>query len=539
MRRLLLATAAVLAAPAAAQQPAPPKLIVAISVDQLSGDIFDTYRPHFTAGLARLARQGTVFNRGFQSHAATETCPGHSTIMTGARPSRTGIIANGWVDQAVQRDDKRVYCAEDERVPGTNYTSYKVSPEHLRVTTLGERLKAAVPGTRNVALAGKDRAAVMMGGHVADQRWYWDGKQFATDLNGASIPRTVTAVNTVFATNLAAAQAPLLAPPLCAGRSKPYAVAPNLTVGAGRLERAAGDARGVRASPEFDGAVLAMAAGLVQEMGLGRGAQTDVLSLGLSATDYVGHSFGSGGAEMCLQMLALDRELGDFFGELDRTGVDYAIVLTADHGVMDIPERLRDQGIATAVRADPGLAAAEMGKLLAPRLGITGNLLVGEGISGDVWLDRSLSLPNRTKVLAAAVQAYRAHPQVHAVFTADELRRTALPTGSPDRWSIAQRVRASFDPRRSGDFVVVLKQYVSQVARPSKGYTATHGSPWDYDRRLPVIFWRKGVAAANRSEAIETVDIMPTLAALAGRPVDPSTVDGKCLDGVLGVRCPR
>jgi hypothetical protein len=91
---------------------APPKLVVAISIDQFSADLFAQYRQHFTGGFARLT-QGAVFPSAFQSHAATETCPGHSTLLTGAHPSRTGIIANNWFDLDAKRADKRVYCAED------------------------------------------------------------------------------------------------------------------------------------------------------------------------------------------------------------------------------------------------------------------------------------------------------------------------------------------------------------------------------------------------------------------------------------------
>src|SRR6185369_12277372 len=117
MRKFIFAAAAALfASPSAAQTPAPPKLLVVISVDQFSADLFDEYRPQFTAGFARLA-SGTVFHNGYQSHAATETCPGHSTILTGDHPSRTGIIGNVWVDQSIARPDKPVYCAEDEDVP--------------------------------------------------------------------------------------------------------------------------------------------------------------------------------------------------------------------------------------------------------------------------------------------------------------------------------------------------------------------------------------------------------------------------------------
>src|SRR4030095_10930678 len=94
MRTFFLAAAAVLSTSATAQQPIqPPKLIVAIAVDQFSSDLYDEYRPHFTAGLNRLA-SGIAFRNGYQSHNATETCPGHSTILTGSHPSPAGIIAN-------------------------------------------------------------------------------------------------------------------------------------------------------------------------------------------------------------------------------------------------------------------------------------------------------------------------------------------------------------------------------------------------------------------------------------------------------------
>jgi alkaline phosphatase len=169
----LLALAAC-AAPAGAAPPPKPKLIVAISVDQFSADLFAEYRAHFTGGLKRLG-QGAVFPAGYQSHAATETCPGHSTILTGARPARSGIIANNWYDPGIARPDKKVYCAEDPSAPGSSSAKYIVSPQYLKVPTLGDRLKAADPGSRVVSVAGKDRAAVMMGGHATDQIWYFAG----------------------------------------------------------------------------------------------------------------------------------------------------------------------------------------------------------------------------------------------------------------------------------------------------------------------------------------------------------------------------
>jgi len=96
---------------------------------------------------------------------------------------------------------------------------------------------------------------------------------------------------------------------------------------------------------------------------------------------------------------------------------------------------------------------------------------------------------------------------------------------------LIQRARASFYPGRSGDFFVILKKDVTPIADTSRGSIATHGSPWDYDRRVPILFWRPGFNGATVDAAADTVDIMPTLAALIELPLAPDSVDGHCLDG--------
>lgn len=538
LKMIVAALAASVATLAPAQQPAqPPRLIVALSIDQFSADLYDEYRPVLGGGIGRLG-QGTVFHNGYQGHNATETCPGHSTIMTGSRPSRTGIIANYWIDQSQGRTDKTVYCSEDERVEGSSSITYTVSPYHLRVPTLGDRLKQVQPASRNVAVSGKDRAAVMMSGHNADQRWYWDGKTFVTDLKNVTMPKSVAAGRTAIANAIAQDRLALEMPPLCQSKSRVIPLeGGGAPVGATTFARKAGDIKNFRASPEFDGATLALAASLIEEMQLGRGQATDIISIGLSGTDVIGHSYGTEGAEMCLQLYSLDRDLGDFFKLLDSKGIDYLVVLTADHGGQDVPERRREQGIAGAARVDAKLTAKDVGAAIGAKLGLKGPVLYGEGSFGDMYVDRSLSNADQVRAKAAAVAAFKAHPQVEAVFTSEQLAATKPPTSAPDKWSLIERARASFDPQRSGDFIVLLKRDVTPIA-DTRFYVATHGSPWDYDRRVPILYWRKGMEHSDRPEAIETADIMPTLAASIGLAVDANSIDGECLKGVAGINCP-
>ena len=549
MKALLAAPIAALlatvATPLAAQEAAPvaprataapPKLIVAISIDQFSADLFAQYRNHFTGGFARLLT-GAVFPSGYQSHAATETCPGHSTILTGMRPAHTGIIANGWIDLKTARTDKAVYCAEDESVPGSDHSKYTVSDRHLKVPTLGEMMKAADPAARVVSVAGKDRAAVMMGGHKVDELWWWDGKAFVS-YAGRVTPPVVTRTNAAVAALIAKPQPALDLPGYCKPLDRPIA-AGGMTIGTGRLARAAGDAKAFRASPAFDAAIAALAMGLVQDMKLGRGSATDIIAIGESATDYVGHTYGTEGTEMCLQLANLDETLGALFDQLDATGVVYEVVLTADHGGNDAPEREREHAMPGAGRVNASLAAETVGKAIAAKLGLSGQLLYGEGGNGDIWIDSTLSPASRAAVLAAALDRYGRDSQVAAVVTRAAIAATPMPAGPPETWTLTERARASFDPARSGDFVVFLKPRITAIPENTKGYVATHGSPWDYDRRVPILFWRKGMTGFEQPLSIETVDIAPTLAATIGLKV--SGLDGRCLDLDAGPAstCPR
>jgi predicted AlkP superfamily pyrophosphatase or phosphodiesterase len=539
---VLAAVIAALLPAVAAADPAPkPKLIVAISVDQLSADVFAEYRSHFTGGMKRLGT-GAVFPSGYQSHAATETCPGHSTILTGARPSRSGIIANNWFDLSLAREDKRVYCSEDPQAPGGTSSNYIVSTRLLKVPTLGDRLKAVDPATRVVAVAGKDRAAAMTGGHRADEMWFWSGKSFGTTPDrAAATPAIVGEVNARIATFLTVAPPPTPLSDACRSHSLAVPVSETRQVGE-LVDGKTGDPLSLAAMLTLDTATADIAISRLKDLKLGQGASVDVLTIGLSATDYVGHVFGTSGAEMCTQMAALDANVGRILAALDANGVPYAVVLTADHGGHDLPERNNWRGFPSAERVQTGLAADDISAPLIKtfRLKLKGPLFYADAPFGDWYVSRELKGKLRARVIAAAKAKILEHPQVHTVLTAEELSRVPSPKPPVEEWSIAERARASFDPTRSGDLIVFLKPHVTPIKGPPKLMVATHGSPWDYDRRVPIIFYRPGAVGFEQPLSIETVDILPTLAGLIDLKIPAQEIDGRCLDldGGGGSTCP-
>ncbi len=543
LAKALLATAplttAIIASPAASQSaPAKPKLIVAIAVDQFSSDLFNEHRTRFKSGLKRMD-SGAVFPSGYQGHAATETCPGHSTILTGSRPSRTGIIANDWQNPALIRRDKGgrpttdVYCAEKPGDAGSNAGEQVISADFLRVPTLGDRMKAADPKTKVASISLKDRAAVMLGGHNADLTIWWNGKSFVSYAGRPiQIAPALAAINARVAAAIAKPGSVRL-PAGCEGHSRATPVSATASVGVLAPSKA-GDESGWRAGPHSDAAIADVALAARSKMKLGEGAATDLLAVSFSATDYVGHRFGTSGAEMCAQLSGLDVTIGRLLAGLDKSGVPYVVVLTADHGGHDLPERNRDNGLASAQRVDPALSASAVGTRIGTQFGLTGPALLGRGVFGDTYLSTAVPAEKRAAVRAAAVALYKAHRQVAAVFTKDELIATPSPTNPVEDWSLIERARASFDAERSGDFIVLLKPYVTPIPNAGLGYVATHGSPWGYDRRVPILFWWKGIAPFEQPNGVETADIMPTLASLIALPVPAGEIDGRCLDIIAG-----
>jgi hypothetical protein len=440
------------------------------------------------------------------------------------RPAHTGIIANNWINQKAPREDKEVYCAENESLPGTDHNNYKPADLHLKVPTLGEMMKAANPASRVVSVAGKDRAAIMMGGHKVDELWFWGGKDFVS-YDGRPVPPAVQRGRDAVAKLIAQPQEPLAVPAFCRPLMQPIQVG-SQTIGAGRFARAAGDTRAFRASPALDGAVFAIAAGLIQDMKLGQGSAPDIISIGASATDYVGHAFGPGGGEMCLQLAELDKTLGGFFAALDSWGLDYEVVLTADHGGHDMTERQQQRGVPGESRVSADLSVKAIGEAVGKKLGIAGPVLLGS--EGDVYVAESVPAARKPAVIDEAAKRIRAHPQVAAALTRAEILAAPVPTTPPETWTLAQRAHASYDPERSGDLLILLKPRVTGIPTPGPGYVATHGSPWDYDRRVPILFWRKDMAGFEQPQSVETVDIAPTLAATIKLPV--KGLDGRCLD---------
>lgn len=519
-----------------------PKLVVVISVDQFSAELMQSFGPELTGGIGRLRREGVFFTEAYHDHGFTETGPGHSVLLSGRFPANTGIVENRWIDRAT---GKLVYCVEDSEAMALHAPGQaSASNGRFLGDGLGDWLQAQAPGSRVFAVSGKDRAAILMAGRKPTGAFWFTGPAGFTSstVYGERLPEWLLRYDRGLAGRIATDSWLWTKDPATPeGRSGSWTFGPQVLRNGGlpRLIQGAGmpldkgfEAR-FRRSPFLDAVTLEAAEALLDGEKLGRGPGTDLLAISFSATDYIGHSYGMLGTEMRDQIHRLDRALGRLLDRLRRQHPGAWVVLSADHGGLDLPEVLGEQGFPVRrLMAEPFMAALEAD--LRTAFKVDRDLLLATPEPNTIYLDEAAVKAanlNRGDVLLRVQAWLRARPEVADAFTAEELMATdPATTGSPRDSSLRVLLRRSFRPERSGDILVAVKPFVV-FGTPPTDYPTGHGTPNAYDRRVPLIFWGpwKG---GERREPVRTVDLAPTLARELG--IQPGPVDGKALD--LGIR---
>ncbi len=517
-------------APAPAQRAAP-ALVVTLVIDQFSANLFNQYRSQFAGGLKTLADQGLVSINGYQTHGVTVTCAGHSTVLTGVHPAHSGIPANDWIDTRTGQETYCLAAPQNTLAHGRNTDNGPVGPDQLKASTLGDWLKTVSPDSRVFGISGKDRGAINLAGHKADGAfWLTADFGFTTyvepgqsaeaklapvaALNARMIDRFTRQMPTWTYTHDACRR--LEGQWVIGGQTFNSTLPP------------ANDT--LDGSPVLDELTLEGAAELLDNQQLGRRGVTDMLGVSLSATDRIGHGYGTQGPEMCEQMLRLDAALGVFLDKLATIPGGVIVTLTADHGGSDFPERSSVEGYPAAGRVDRALTP-RVNDALKARFNLDANPLVSSAgglivVGAD---HKSLAEPLRSQVLAAAVELLNAEPQVALAVSRDELLAEPMPASdNPEELSVRQRLRLSAVAGRSPDIMRAYQPGLTGSGRIGAAISS-HGSPWDYDRRVPIIFWWPGANGQERFLPMRTIDIAPTLAHLIGvQPTD--AVDGRCMD---------
>ncbi len=529
------------------RSPEAPRLVVMIAVDQLIPEQLQRLDSRFTGGFRRILDEGAVFWRATVDYASTETGPGHATLATGRWPVHHGIVGNVYFD----RETRAItYCVGDAATHpltslGVDATKTSSSPANLDGDALGDLLEQRAAGSKTVTIAGKDRSAVLLGGRAPEAVLWWHpsvGGFSSSSFYGEKLPEFAEVWNAAWKER-------------ASGWKWSLEVEGDLAVlGTAPDEREGESKRGGRTlprtlptedgplagavlfSPLLDYFTLELAILALDTEALGQDEAVDLLGLSLSGCDMLGHSYGPDSVEVTDLLVRNDRELGRLFGALDeKVGKGRWIAcLSSDHGVLDLPELLQAQQVGAlrvksadvvAMRktVEEALDAAhpEHGELALrySELGFTFDAEAAESAGIEPAALRSL-------IAEAAEEA----EWVAEAYTLEELLAGPAPgstasTGSAaaaDPWLTLYRRSTRAD--RGPD--VALRAEPWLLFDFPEG--TSHGSPYPYDRRVPLAFLGGMVKPQQRFDAASPTDAVPTLLALLGvQP--PGGLDGRVL----------
>jgi predicted AlkP superfamily pyrophosphatase or phosphodiesterase len=516
--------------PKPSQSSAKPKLVVLLVVDQMRGDYVDKFLPQWSGGLKRLVEEGAWFRDAAYPYAATETCVGHSTISTGAFPATHGMVANNWWDR---KEQKTVTCTADPDPNVKNIGYAGASPKgadtawRMAVPSFAEELKFQTSGaTRIVSFSLKARAALTMAGHKADAVTWLDSGAWVTSSPYGTQPFIEEQAKShpakadfgkTWALSLPEKaywydeKALGAVPPNGWDLTFPHPLRGKSGVGEPDPDFYSQWA----SSPYADTALTELAMKAVDALNLGKAAGTDFLAVGYSTVDYVGHEFGPRSREIQDILIRLDKDLGNLFAHLDQKvgRGNYVVALSADHGVVPIPEDMQQTGADAGLLHLPELQgriekALEDFKYPKPAIA---------SISGsDIYFAPGVydKLQHDHAAMQAVLDATLAQPGVADVYRAEELRDRPA-TQSPTHRAFAY----SYFPGRSGDLFILPKPYWLLDGTPlgkPRSYGTGHGVPYNYDQHVPVLLMGFGIQPGQYFQPVTPADIAPTFAALCG-----------------------
>ncbi len=497
----------------ASQASVAPKLVVLIVIDQLGSWVLDEQLLLLPSdSVIRRAYEDGATHMAELPYASTQTAPGHASLTTGVSPAVHGIVANAVYDPVL--GSRRTVDDRKHAVLG-NPNRY-VSPTQLRADTVADILHRESDAKAQIlSISIKGRSAVLPVGQSPNVAVFYDAvaRGMTTSTYYASkntLPEWLRDFNKANPVE------PLLQtwepadPKRLESQLGPDASPGEMYPSFPHDPREAPDPwYAFAGTPDSSEYLIAAAYAAVKANQMGIDDVPDFLALGISGTDIVGHIWGPQSWEYADNLQRIDRALTRFVRLLEARG-PVAFILTADHGVAELPERAKAEGRAGGRLQGSALKdAAEQAadSALGP----------GDWVAGYVAPlftyaeDGKARHEELTKVLRKAM------PQVEGVQAVYDARNPAELRASGKK--IERLVGATLPDDPPGDLYLVTEPGWFDALSELGG--TNHGSPWDYDRRVPVLMWGTAIERRTSDEVQDALRVATTLAALLDVPAPP------------------
>ncbi len=500
-------------------QAAKPKLVVGIVIDQMRWDYLYRFNQLYSAnGFKRLLSEGFTCENTFIPYTPTYTAPGHTCIYTGSVPAIHGIVGNNWYDRSL---NKVVYCTDDSTVAtvGNNSDAGKMSPQNMWATTITDELRLSNNfKSKVIGIALKDRGSILPAGHSANAAYWYDdkgGKWISSTYYMPDIPAWVKDFNAkdVVATYMSKdwnTLLPIDKYDLSTPDNEPYetSILGETTVTFPHKLSATGASKysSFRTTPFANTFTFDFAKQAIENEKLGSNTVTDFLTISISSTDYIGHSFGPNSIEIEDTYLRLDKDIADFLQWLDQQlgKGNYLTFLTADHGVAHVPAFLAEHKIPGGTFSDADFTK-EINQTIETKFGIKN--IVQSIQNYQVYLNLGeieKQGKDKAAIVKSVIDLLKQKPYIVNVFETDKIMQATL--AEPQK----KMMTNGYNPKRSGDVQFTFKP--GYFDGGTKG--TTHGLWNPYDAHIPLLFFGWKVQPGKTNRETYMTDISATVAAM-------------------------
>jgi predicted AlkP superfamily pyrophosphatase or phosphodiesterase len=498
-----------------------PKIIVGIVVDQMCYDYLYRFQGKFTqSGFRKIMSNGTNCRNTNYNYVPTYTGPGHASIYSGTTPDNHGIVGNEWYE----RDAKTsVNCVTDNQCKsiGTTSSEGNRSPKTLKTYTITDQLKLTYPAAKVISMSIKDRSAILPGGHLSDGSYWFDystGKMITSSFYKKELPIWVNEFNSKEISTESLKKTwntlyPIETYSESGPDNSPYEVLlsskkdPTFPYNFAELNQNSKDFSLFTISPFANSYLTNFAMDAISNENLGKDAQTDFLCISYSTPDIAGHAFGPYSVEIEDIYLRLDLDISALLKFLEnKFGKNgFTLFLTADHAVVPVPQYLMDKKLPGGyIFMDDKMS--QLRKSVKEKFEV--DILEAEE-NQNIYLNRKLidSLHLSKKAIETFIaNEIKTWNGVKEVYITDDLKDK-----SEKDW--VGMVSRGYRYDRSGEIIFILEPgfLPKNTDKPSAHKGTSHGSAFNYDTHVPLIWYGAGIKKQEIFRPIEIIDIAPTL----------------------------
>ncbi|MBM3894741.1 hypothetical protein FJ366_04065 [Candidatus Dependentiae bacterium] len=526
-----------------------PQLTFVLVIDQFAYHYLHKVKPFLWGGLKTLLDNGIAYTHATHPHGVPSTACGHAAISSGTYAKHHGIIGNEWISE----DNKPIKASHDSPKNAAQFlpngkvrTDVGASSKQLMTDTLSDTFILSNNNSTNkhmvFSFAFKARSAIMMGGKMAQSFWFDEenlglvsSKAYMNELpdwlikyNKEHAPTNGKKFNwqPVFDVKSDAYKFSQIdnykhatIPQICTTEFK---------VTAAKIGSDSSPDELFEKTPFGDAFVLGAAKECLAHNFHGAENESCLLWLSFSCLDLVGHYFGPHSMEAIDMIYQLDRQIKGLldFAKEKYPDITPLVVLTADHGVMPIPEVLNDDGFSLPVRVDAKDLVKKLNEVAEKEFEIKN--LVTLVKPPQFFFDRAkfktLSSEKKHALTNRLAEELSKHPSIKQVWTHYDLKKPLVVSDF-----FAELFQSQFYKKRSPQLSVLPAPY-HMITKHPKG--TSHDTPYLYDLHVPLVIWQKNrFENKTINEPVRVLQLPVTLAHILDVQT-PSADEKELLPGI-------